>query len=97
MTGYRFLTPAEEELTEASGFYEAAASRLGVDFLEEVQRVVDVLCQHPKFGVPVGQSLRRTVLDRFPFSIIYAVEENRIVVVAVAHQKRRPDYWRSRV
>ena len=97
MIGYRFLTPADEELTEASGFYEAAAPGLGHAFMDEVQRVVDVLREHPGFGARLDQVLRRAVLQRFPFSIIYAFEKSGIVVVAVAHQKRRPSYWRNRV
>ena len=43
MIGYRFLLPAEEEMTEASDFYEAASPTLGVDFLDDVQRGVDLL------------------------------------------------------
>ena len=47
MIGYRFLLPAEEEMTEASAFYEAATSGLGASFLNEVQRVVNILREHP--------------------------------------------------
>jgi hypothetical protein len=53
MIGYRFLTPADIEMTEASIFYEDATSGLGSEFLDEVQRVIDLVRQHPK----IGQSL----------------------------------------
>jgi len=97
MIGYRFLLPAEEEMTEASVFYEAATSGLGAGFLDEVQRVVNILREHPDLGQAVGRGLRRALLHRFPFSIIYSVEVDAILVVAVAHQSRRPDYWRNRI
>jgi hypothetical protein len=68
--GYRFLLPAEEEMTEASVFYEAASVGLGSDFLDDVQRVVDTLREHPELGRAVGKGLRQVLLHRFPFSLI---------------------------
>ena len=97
MIGYRFLLPAEEEMTEASLFYEAATSGLGAGFLDEVGRVINILREYPELGHPVGRELRRALLHRFPFSLIYSVEVDAILIVAVAHQRRRPDYWRNRV
>jgi plasmid stabilization system protein ParE len=97
MIGYSFLLPAEEEMTEASVFYEAATSGLGAGFLDEVQRLVKVLCKHPELGQSVDRGLRRVLLHRFPFSLIYSVESDAVLIVAVAHQRRRPDYWRDRI
>ncbi len=82
MTGYFFLSSAEEEMIGASIFYQEASQNLGADFLGEVQRTIDV---------------RRTSLQRFPFSIIYAEESNAIVVVAIARHSRHPGYWRKRL
>jgi hypothetical protein len=50
MIGYRFLLPAEEEMTEASVFYEAATSGLGAGFLDEVGRVINILREQPELG-----------------------------------------------
>jgi len=96
MTGYRFLPPAEEELTEASLFYETASEGLGSAFLDDVQRVVDAVREQPRLGRPVAGKLRRVLMRRFPFSLIYSEEADAILIVAVAHQRRRPGYWRSR-
>ncbi len=52
---------------------------------------------HPEAGERVGHEVRRKVLQRFPYSILYTAERWRVWVVAVAHHKRKPDYWRSRV
>jgi hypothetical protein len=50
MTAYRFLDPAQEEVNEASSFYEAASDGLGIDFLADVQFGIDRLCEHPYLG-----------------------------------------------
>jgi plasmid stabilization system protein ParE len=97
MIGYRFLTPAEIEMTEASIFYEAATSGLSAEFLDEVQRVIDIIREHPELGRSIDQGLRQILLHRFPFSLVYSVEVDTILIVAVAHQRRRPDYWRNRI
>ncbi len=97
MIGYRFLRPAEEEMTEASLFYEAASTGLGNSFLDDVQRVVDSLREHPYLGHGVVRNLRRMLLHRFPFSLIYSVETDEILIVAVAHHGRRLGYWQERL
>lgn len=69
MIGYRFLAPAEDEMTEASLFYEAESPGLGAKFLDDLQRVIDLLHEHPKLGKSVGRDLRRALLRTFPFSV----------------------------
>jgi plasmid stabilization system protein ParE len=97
MISYRFLDPAEEEMIEASLFYEAASLGLGNDLLDDVQRVVDSLREHPYLGHTVDINLRRMLLHRFPFSLIYSIEPDAILIVAVAHYGRRPGYWQDRM
>ena len=83
-------------MIEASLFYEARSEGLGFEFLDGVQRLIDLVREHPKLGQSVGGGFRRAVLRRFPFSLIYSEEPTEIVIIAVAHQKRRPGYWRER-
>jgi toxin ParE1/3/4 len=83
-------------MIEASVFYEARSDGLGFEFLDGVQRVIDLVREHPKLGKSVGGGFRRAVLRRFPFSLIYSEGPTEIVIIAVAHQKRRPGYWRVR-
>ena len=96
MISYRFLSVAEEEMSEAALFYEAASPGFGEKFLADVERTVDRLRLHPEAGVDVDGGLRRVLLHRFPFSLIYSVEFDGILIVSVAHHRRRPGYWRSR-
>ena len=88
MIGYRFLSPAEDEMTEAALFYESVG--LGNDFLDDVQQRIDTLCQYLKSGTLIDTNLRRTLLHRFPFSMIYAEEPDAILIVSIAHQRKRP-------
>jgi plasmid stabilization system protein ParE len=97
MIGYRFLSPAEEEMTAAALFYDAASSGLGNDFLDDVQQAINSLSAYPQAGEAVAPRLRRMLLHRFPFSAIYSVETDVILVIAIAHHGRRPRYWQSRV
>ena len=95
MISYRFLSPAEDEMSEAALFYESVG--LGHDFLADVQQRIDLLCQYPKSGTRIDPKLRRILLHRFPLSIIYFEEPDSIVIVSIAHHSRRPGYWQSRI
>lgn len=95
MIGYRFLSAAEEMIAAAL-FYEEAAVGLGRDFLDDVQQAIESLTQYPDLGVEVAVGLRRALLHRFPFTLIYAVEADGILIIAVAHARRKPGYWQSR-
>jgi len=95
--GYRLLLAADEEMNDAAAFDEAAASGLGSDFLDDMQHAIDAVQEMPEIGPAVQDSFRHILLRRFPFSIIYALDSNSIVVVAVAHQRRRPGYWKGRM
>ena len=97
MMGFRFLSSAEQEMTEAARYYEEEAEGLGLDFLNDVQRTIDRFCDNPNLGQTIDKSLCRGLFSRFPFSLIYAVDVDGLLIVAIAHQRRRPDYWKQRV
>jgi plasmid stabilization system protein ParE len=84
-------------MTEAALFYEMAHANLGDDFLDDIRFAIDAVRERPKLGVEVGYGFRRVLVRRFPFSVIYFFEPGQIVVVAVAHQSRSPDYWKGRI
>ena len=84
-------------MTEAALFYEAAKTGLGDTFLDDIQHAIDTVRERPHLGVAVAYGFRRALLRRFPFSVIYALYDSEIVVVAVAHQRRSPNYWKGRV
>lgn len=99
---FRYHPEARRELDEAIDWYEEAATGLGGDFFAEVEAAVRDACEHPTRwppfpGVYPDLGVRRKVLGRFPYSIAWLVEPTGIVIVAVAHGKRRPGYWLGRV
>lgn len=96
MIAQRYLPLAREELNEAASFYEARVPGLGAAFLDDVDRSIDILCGSPRIGTAAGRAFRRVLLRRFPYSIIYALRSEEIVIVAIAHQRKRPGYWRRR-
>lgn len=91
------LAPAQRELDEAVSYYDAQVNGLGDAFLLETLRVFDLIARHPDAWHPLGASIRRCRLSRFPYGVIYAVEPEGIIVLAVMHLHRKPDYWRDRI
>lgn len=89
---------AEAELAEAASFYESRTAGLGHAFLDEFEKSLARLSADPEAFPKIGQDVRRLIVRRFPYSVFFAVEsEDFIRVLAVAHQKRRPGYWRNRL
>jgi plasmid stabilization system protein ParE len=90
-----FLPEAEDKFREAARYYETEALGVGVAFVAEVRRAVNWIIENPYAAV--GSGVRSKPLNHFPYNILYAVEPDLILIVAVAHQKRRPRYWRARI
>ena len=96
-----FEPEASAELEEAALWYEAQRSGLGLAFLAAVDRALEHLAAWPGSGVPVpgvpaNLSVRQHPVSRFPYRIAYLVTSQEVRVLAVAHARRRPGYWRSR-
>ena len=92
-----FHPEALSELTEAAEFYEGRSTGLGFALLEEVERSLAQVAATPEAYQQIGKRARRKPLLRFPYNVVYAVYPDRIRVLAFAHQKRRPFYWRKRL
>lgn len=96
MIAHRYLPLAREELNEAASFYEARVPGLGAAFLDDVDRSIEMMCGNPQIGATAGRTFRKLFVRRFPYSIIYALRDEELVIVAIAHQRKRPGYWRRR-
>ena len=92
-----FHPEAELELIEAALHYELEVPGLGERFEAEVRRATDLLLEHPEIGHPVDSDLRRFVLPRFPFTLLYSATSEVLRIEVVAHQSRLPGYWRTRI
>ena len=93
----RLLEIAEIELDQAVHWYRAQAPGLGDAFLIEVLSAADRIARFPEAWHPLGEGIRRCRLSRFPYGLIYTVDNGDILVLAIAHLHRRPDYWRDRL
>jgi plasmid stabilization system protein ParE len=92
-----FLKPAESELDDAFEWYENQARGLGTQFLDDFDRVIRMITAFPGASAEIDQGLRRSLLSRFPYGIIYGIDSETIIVVAVAHLHRKPRYWIDRL
>jgi plasmid stabilization system protein ParE len=93
----RFLTPAQQELDDAVTWYDQQADGLGKEFLDELDRVIRRVVAYPLSSMEIEPGLRRGLLARFPYGIIYGQDGEAVVVVAVAHLHRQPRYWAARI
>ena len=95
---YEFHAEARVEFLEVVSRYENEVPGLGARFIAEIERCIELLLDSPLIGKPYGGELRCFPLnDAFPFSLVYAAKGELLFIVAVAHQSRRPRYWKSRV
>jgi len=93
----RVLEVAEKELDEAVSYYNNQVAGLGDAFLLEAVAAIERIRQFPDAWHPLGENVRRCRLRRFPYGLIYHADETGVLVVAVAHTHRRPEYWRDRL
>jgi len=91
-----FHPEAEAEFIAAAQHYERHAANLGIDFISAVERSYQRLLTFPESGHPFGGRVRRILIPGFPYGLLYHAEPDRIFIVAVAHVRRRPGYWRDR-
>lgn len=87
---------AETDLEEAVDYYASRVPALGAAFHAEVKRTEGLATQYPESGAPIGGDVRRWLLHQFPYALVYAVEPQRVYVLAVAHLRRRPRFWADR-
>ncbi|OGC06143.1 hypothetical protein A2V82_02300 [candidate division KSB1 bacterium RBG_16_48_16] len=87
---------AEAELNETADFYDRVSIGLGAEFIKEIWRAIENIKQFPEASPLIRDRVRKKTLMRFPYSLIYSIRPGEIRILAVAHQKRRPFYWRDR-
>jgi len=95
-----FISPALAEMAEAAEFYESQQAGLGHQFLEAIDRAVDDIEKHPRRWLILKKQVRRRLVGRFPYGILYRIgEEGRqeITIIAIMHLHRRPNYWTKRI
>lgn len=93
----RIQAPAQEEINQAFNWYFERSPVAAGAFLAEIDACMSHIVEHPQLYPAYTTNTRRRVLSRFPYSVIFQEQEEFILVVAVAHAKRRPGYWQGRI
>ncbi|MBI3755526.1 MAG: type II toxin-antitoxin system RelE/ParE family toxin [Deltaproteobacteria bacterium] len=88
-----FSKYARQELDDATRYYEIEYQGLGKRFREEVRKAAKRISEYPEAWSVERGDVRKCILHKFPYKLLYSVEINHIFIIAVAHQHRKPDYW----
>jgi toxin ParE1/3/4 len=94
---FRFLPPAQAELISGIEYYAAINPALGLRFEQAVAEAVRGAVAHPDRGAPRSKNTRRWLVKSFPFGVIYRKGAAEVLIVAIAHQRKQPEYWARRV
>ena len=92
-----FHPEALAELEAAAQFYESRKAGLGVRFIEAVEEAASRIAASPSTGRRVDEDVRRCLTRVFPYGVLYSVEHDSILIVAVAHLARESGYWKARL
>lgn len=96
MIPLKYHEAAQDELLNEIGYLELQAKGLGHRFYAEVRRAEHLISQFPESAPEIRPGIRNHLLLKFRYSLIYSKENDGVLVLAVAHQRRRPGYWASR-
>ena len=92
-----FLDVAQSDLDDAIDYYDQQRFGLGFEFAGEVERAVERIEHYPEAWSPLSPRVRRCLVNRFPYGVIYETRSERLIVVAIQNLHREPESWRSRV
>lgn len=92
-----YLDAACHEFAEAIAYYNEERAGLGFEFADEIQQTLERIKNYPEAWTPLSKRTRRCQVHRFPYSVIYEVRGDLIVIVAIQHNRRKPETWRARL
>jgi plasmid stabilization system protein ParE len=87
---------AERELRHATAYYEQQLEGLGQQFRAEVRLAANRIATYPNAWSVERGDIRKCTLLKFPYKLLYSVEDGHVFIIAVAHQHREPEYWMDR-
>lgn len=91
-----FHPEAESEFQAAQDFYDEREFGLGEALLDEVRRTIHRIIEFPNSWPRASHRTRRCLCNRFPYSVIYRHTDTEVTIFAIAHQSRKPGYWKKR-
>lgn len=95
---YVFHPAAEAEHLESVAYFESKRPGLGASYLAEFEKTLARACKSPqRYPIEIDPDVRRIRMDRFPYAVLYREASDTVQVLAVAHHRRRPQYWLGRL
>ena len=94
---FSFHPEAVVELNQAVEYYEDCAKGLGLDFAIEINSTIERILSHPQAWAILKDDVRRCLVRRFPYGILYSIESEEILILAVMNQHKEPEYWKNRI
>jgi len=91
-----YLPAARHDFDQSFDWYAARSAQAAIRFANAVDAALAIIAAHPERFPAIDEAHRECLVARYPFRVVYRLTENRILIVAVAHAKRRPDYWKDR-
>jgi hypothetical protein len=93
---FYFHPEAEKEFNYAIDYYEEIESGLGYEFAIEVYSAIQRAVEFPHAWSVMDDNIRRSLVKRFPFGILYSIEQDRLLILAVMNLHQEPNYWKKR-
>lgn len=93
---YEFHPEARIEFREAIAFYRSCQTGLERRFVDAVQTAVRHVCEAPERWRIFDGTIRRYLVNVFPYAVLYSIKEERVYIIAVMHSSRKPGYWKLR-
>lgn len=94
---FRLHPGARSELKEVLSYFDHQTAGLGDQFLAEFRNTVEAITAYPEAAPIVTRGVRQKVMARFPYAVAYVVQPRAIRILAISHQRRRPNYWLDRL
>ena len=92
-----FLEDAKIEYEDAIAYYDRQRLGLGKEFSEEIEKTIERISTDPTSWEKVTKTIHRCRTRKYPYGLLYEVQGEQIVVVAVMHLRRKPGYWKDRI
>ena len=94
---YEFHPEARLEFRESAAFYDGERTNLGTAFTNEIESVLQKIVDSPVTWPVIEDDIRRCLAHRFPYGVLYTIETDYILIIAIMHCSRKPGYWRDRL
>ena len=94
---YSFHPEAEAELNGAIDYYESCQTKLGFEFATAVYETIQRILSFPDAWAILDGNMRRCLVNRFPFGVVYEQKDDEVIILAVMQLNRKPGYWQDRV